>query len=62
METKASPFSDPLWLSRGVSQYYKQSHVRLQKAARAYVDKHILPFSEEWERQGFVPDEVRIYD
>lgn len=54
------PFTEPLWLSRQVSPYYTKSHRRLQKIAREYVDTHILPFSDEWERQGFVPPEVRI--
>jgi alkylation response protein AidB-like acyl-CoA dehydrogenase len=30
----------------------------LQKEVRNYVDTHIAPFCEEWERQGFVPPEV----
>lgn len=55
---KQIPFAEPLWLSREFSAYYNESHRRLQKEARAYVDKHILPFSDLWERQGFVPPEV----
>jgi hypothetical protein len=52
------PFAEPLWHSRKVSPYYKESHIRLQKEVRRYVDEHILPFCEQWERQGSVPAEV----
>lgn len=58
--TKYPPFVEPLWLSRGISPYYNETHRRLQKVARQYVDTHILPFSDEWEKQGFVPPEVSI--
>lgn len=52
------PFADPLWLNRYYSPYYNESHRRLQKEVREYVDTHIVPFCEEWERQGSVPPEV----
>lgn len=52
------PFGDPLWLSRAYSPYYTASHRRLQKEARAYVDTHIAPYCDEWEKQGVVPAEV----
>ncbi|KAJ4311380.1 hypothetical protein N0V84_010473 [Fusarium piperis] len=53
------PFADPLWLTRGESPYYNDSHRRLQKEVRAYVDEHIAPFCDEWERKGSVPQEVQ---
>lgn len=53
-----TPFADPLYLNRYYSPYYNESHRRLQKEVREYVDTHILPFCEEWEKQGFVPPEV----
>ena len=53
------PFADPLWLTRGVSAYYKDSHRRLQQEARSYVDAHLAPNCESWEEQGSVPAEVR---
>lgn len=52
------PFADPLWLNRYYSPYYNESHRQLQKEVREYVDTHIAPFCEEWEKQGFVPPEV----
>ncbi|KAJ5892127.1 acyl-CoA dehydrogenase NM domain-like protein [Penicillium subrubescens] len=53
------PFADPLWLNRYYSPYYNDSHRRLQKEVREYVDTYITPFCEEWEKQGFVPPEVQ---
>lgn len=57
------PFADPLWLNRGYSPYYNDSHRRLQKEVREYVDTYIAPFCEEWEKQGVLPQEVctRLY-
>ena len=54
----SAPYADPLWLSRKMSPYYDETHVRLQQEARQYVDTYIAPFCEEWERQGAVPKEV----
>lgn len=54
-----TPFADPLWLNRSFSPYYTDSHRRLQKEAREYVDTYISPFCEDWEKQGVVPQEVR---
>ncbi|OAL33881.1 hypothetical protein AYO20_06892 [Fonsecaea nubica] len=54
----SAPYADPPWLSRDVSPYYTASHRRLQAEAREYVDTHITPFCEDWERQGSVPSEV----
>jgi hypothetical protein len=58
MSVSNVPFADPLWLNRKHSPYYKDSHRKLQKEVRQYVDEHISPFCEEWEKQGFVPPEV----
>lgn len=54
-----TPFADPLWLTRGLSPYYTDSHRRLQEDVRKYVDTHVTPFCEEWESKGVVPQEVR---
>jgi hypothetical protein len=56
-----TPFADPVWLNRGYSPYFTDSHRRLQKQTRKYVDDEISPFCEEWEKQGFVPAEVSSY-
>ncbi|KAH0841179.1 hypothetical protein FOPE_06257 [Fonsecaea pedrosoi] len=52
------PYADPLWYSRGVSPYYNESHRQLRKDVRQYVDDHITPHCEQWEKQGHVPAEV----
>jgi NAD dependent epimerase/dehydratase family enzyme len=54
------PFADPVWLTRGSSPYYTDSHRQLQKEVREYVDTYIAPFCEEWEKQGVVPQEVTL--
>jgi hypothetical protein len=54
-----TPFADPLWLTRNVSAYYKDSHRRLQREVRKYVESCISPYCEEWEAQGTVPANVR---
>jgi len=55
----SAPFSEPLWYTRGESPYYNESHHRLRRAVRKYVDEHIIPNCEEWEKNGAVPLEVR---
>lgn len=52
------PFADPLWISRTISPYHNDSHRKLQKEVREYVDNNLRPYAEEWERQGSVPVEV----
>lgn len=52
------PFADPLWISRTISPYHNESHRKLQKEVREYVDNNLRPYAEEWERQGSVPIEV----
>ena len=52
------PFADPLWISRTISPYHNDSHRKLQKEVREYVDNNLQPYAEEWERQGSVPVEV----
>ncbi len=52
------PYADPLWYSRGISPYYSESHFRLRADVRNYVDECISPFCEQWEKQGYIPEEV----
>lgn len=52
------PFADPISYTRGVSAYYNESHWRLQRETREYVEKYISPNCETWEAQGSVPPEV----
>ena len=53
-----TPFADPLWYTRRDSPYYNESHNRLRDAVRKYVDEHISPFCEEWEKNEMIPPEV----
>ena len=53
-----APYSEPLWSSRGYSPYYNDSHLRLRKEVRDYVENEIVPYAADWEEQGFVPQEV----
>uniref|UniRef100_A0A0B7K943 Acyl-CoA dehydrogenase n=1 Tax=Bionectria ochroleuca TaxID=29856 RepID=A0A0B7K943_BIOOC len=52
------PYADPLWVSRGQSPYYQDKHVALRKKVRSFVDENILPYCEEWETSGSIPQEV----
>lgn len=54
-----SPFADPIWYTRGDSPYYDESHVRLSKEVRKYVETFIDPYCSEWEHNGGIPHEVR---
>lgn len=56
--TSAIPFADPLWHSRPASPHYNDSHRRLQREVRDYVDTEISPFCEKWEAEGVVPPGV----
>jgi hypothetical protein len=53
-----TPYAEPLWYSRGLSLHYSDSHRRLRREVRRYMDEEILPFAEEWERDGKVPESV----
>lgn len=53
-----APYADPPYLTRGISPYYSESHLRLQREVRQYINDKIIPNCEEWERNGCVPAEV----
>lgn len=40
------------------SPYYKESHLRFQKACRAFVSEALLKNAVEWERDETVPEHV----
>lgn len=54
--TSNVPFADPNWHTDTGNPYYKDSHRRLQRFIREYVDSEIVPNGAEWEAQGYVPD------
>ncbi|KAF5703606.1 acyl dehydrogenase [Fusarium globosum] len=56
--TSNIPFADPIWHKDSSHPYFKDSHRKLQRFIREYVDSEITPNAPEWEAQGFVPDEA----
>ncbi|KAH6867220.1 acyl-CoA dehydrogenase/oxidase [Thelonectria olida] len=54
--TSNVPFADPVWHTDTKYPYYKDSHRKLQRFIREYVDSEITPNGAEWEAQGFVPE------
>ena len=54
------PYAEPLWLQPAFKNpYYKDSHRRLQKAARIFVEEHITPEAKEREKDGkFISQEL----
>jgi predicted heme/steroid binding protein len=52
------PYAEPLWLKpESASPYYKDSHRRLQKAMRKFVDVHVTPEAREKEDDGYVGED-----
>ncbi|KIP11170.1 hypothetical protein PHLGIDRAFT_18086 [Phlebiopsis gigantea 11061_1 CR5-6] len=55
-ELSKVPYAEPTWLSEGYhSPYYKESHRRLQKAMRQFVDEVIYPDAQAREEDGKRP-------
>nr|POF07670.1 acyl-coa dehydrogenase apdg [Quercus suber] len=47
------PYGEPCWLSPSYkSPYYKDSHRKLQKAMRVFVEEHVKPEAQEKEKDG----------
>ena len=47
------PYAEPLWLAAPFKNpYYKDSHVRLQKAIREFTDRYLTPEAQECEATG----------
>ncbi|KAK0251066.1 hypothetical protein LTS09_013772 [Friedmanniomyces endolithicus] len=50
------PYAEPLWLApqfaQFANQYYNDSHRRLQKAMRVFVEVHVTPEAKEKEKDG----------
>jgi hypothetical protein len=54
------PYGEPTWLTpQFKSPYYNESHRRLQKAMRIFVDEDVYPVAQECEREGnTIPQEL----
>ncbi|CAG8957967.1 hypothetical protein HYFRA_00000310 [Hymenoscyphus fraxineus] len=47
------PYGEPTWLTpQFKSPYYKESHRKLQKAMRKFVDEEVYPVAQECEKEG----------
>jgi len=53
-----SPLSEPPYLSGLPNAYYKPTHLKWQKACRAFIEQHLMPHAFEWETAETVPDHV----
>jgi alkylation response protein AidB-like acyl-CoA dehydrogenase len=51
-------YCEPSYLQGWQSPYYTDSHYRLRKWVRAFVEKEIMPFVNDWEKNGSVPRSV----
>ncbi|KAF9296345.1 hypothetical protein BGZ74_010381, partial [Mortierella antarctica] len=49
------PFGDPSWYQDWDSPYYKDSHRRIRKLMRHFVDTDVIPFVHEWDEAKQVP-------
>ncbi|KAJ3531395.1 hypothetical protein NM688_g7582 [Phlebia brevispora] len=55
------PYAEPAWLTPGYySPYYKESHRRLQRAFREFVDEYIYPDAQAREADGKRPSQSVI--
>ena len=54
------PWAEPAWYNALDSPYYDESHRALRKYIRAYLEEHVIPFAEDWEKEGKVPLKVRF--
>lgn len=52
------PWAEPAWYTGRPSPYYKESHRRLRKAVRDWVEVNVIPNIEYWEVDGKVPDSI----
>jgi len=52
------PFSEPPYIVGLPSPYYKETHLKWQKACREFVDKHLLEKALEWDKIETVPGHV----
>jgi alkylation response protein AidB-like acyl-CoA dehydrogenase/predicted heme/steroid binding protein len=48
-------YGDPTWYQTWHSPYYSDSHYRVRKAMRAFVDEHVMPNVDNWDRVKRIP-------
>ncbi|KAL9597266.1 MAG: hypothetical protein Q9219_005247 [cf. Caloplaca sp. 3 TL-2023] len=55
---KPVPFSEPPYLNGLPSPYYKETHLKWQKACHAFIQENLTQHAMDWEQDGSVPDHV----
>lgn len=56
--TPIIPFSEPPYLSGLPTPHHKPTHLKFQKAIRAFLDTHMTPNALEWETEETVPEHL----
>lgn len=56
--TPIIPFSEPPYVAGLPSPYYNESHLRWQKACRAFISEHLLENALQWDTEETVPEHV----
>ncbi|KAI9359391.1 acyl-CoA dehydrogenase/oxidase [Pilaira anomala] len=52
------PYGDPNWYQDWSSPYYKESHIKLRKEIRHFVDTEVMPFCHEWSEAKSIPRSI----
>lgn len=54
------PFGDPMWYQDWYSPYYNDSHRKVRKVVRDFVEREIMPYTHEWDEAKELPREVYV--
>ncbi|KAG1401530.1 hypothetical protein G6F60_006324 [Rhizopus arrhizus] len=54
------PFGDPMWYQDWYSPYYDDSHRKVRKSVRDFVEREIMPYTHEWDEAKELPREIYI--
>jgi alkylation response protein AidB-like acyl-CoA dehydrogenase len=53
------PFSEPSWYDpRNISPYYDENHKAWRKQVRDFVETEIMPFRDDWDKAGKIPEDL----
>src|SRR3989338_3424678 len=52
-----TPFAEPAWYRGVPTPFYTARHAAFRQKCRAWVDKHLAPFVDEWDEAGECPIE-----
>ena len=58
MSKATIPFSEPPYLAGLPSPYYKETHIKWQKACRAFVQENLIDRALEWDTIETLPESV----